>query len=488
MSVSFNEVPGNARVPFAYVEIDGSGAVQSSSVMEYKVLLIGNKLASGSKATQIPHFIASADKAVEFFGKGSVLSEMCESFLNNNKTIRLEAIALDDKAAGVKATGSILFAGTASKASLLNFYIGGEQVSVGITAAMTSAEIVAALVTEINLIETLPLIAAIDGTTAEQINLESKHKGEFTNEIDLRFDLYEDEMPAGITAAITALVNGAGNPDVADAFTNIGDEQYNLIVHPYVDAQNLQALDDECSDRFGALRQIDGYALCGKRASYSELTTLGESRNSKFAVVLPIKGATSPWTWASALVAQVAASAQIDPARPFQTLELKGIKTPSLSERYNWAERNAFLFSGIATWKVIAGKVVIERVITTYRLNNAGAVDVAYLDLNTLLTLSFLRWDYRNIMLRKFSRHKLASDGSRFKSGQAILTPKIAKAEALAIFRNWEENGLVENVDQFKRDLIIERSSADVNRLDTKMSPDLMNQLRVIGTQIAFLL
>jgi phage tail sheath gpL-like len=82
----------------------------------------------------------------------------------------------------------------------------------------------------------------------------------------------------------------------------------------------------------------------------------------------------------------------------------------------------------------------------------------------TLFTLSYLRYDWRNHMLTKYPRHKLANDGTRYGSGQAIITPKVGRAEAIGKFRQWEELGLVEGADQFKRDLIVERNSEDPNR------------------------
>ena len=92
------------------------------------------------------------------------------------------------------------------------------------------------------------------------------------------------------------------------------------------------------------------------------------------------------------------------------------------------------------------------------------------------------------MILTKYPRHKLADDGTRFGPGQAIVTPKTMKAEAVARFTQWETLGLVEGAEQFKRDLIIERNAQDPNRLDHLLPPDLINQLRVNGVQIAFLL
>ena len=80
------------------------------------------------------------------------------------------------------------------------------------------------------------------------------------------------------------------------------------------------------------------------------------------------------------------------------------------------------------------GTVHLQRVITTYKVNAQGAEDISYLDVNTPLTLAYLRYDFRNYILRKYPCHKLANDGTRYGAGQAVITPKVGKAEAVAPF------------------------------------------------------
>jgi phage tail sheath gpL-like len=132
------------------------------------------------------------------------------------------------------------------------------------------------------------------------------------------------------------------------------------------------------------------------------------------------------------------------------------------------------------------GEVSVERVITTYKENAFGAPDPSYLDLTTLKTLAYLRADLRGHIQRTFPRHKLADDGTPFARGQAVVTPRIMRAEIVARFRLWEELGLVENVDQFKADLIVERDAVDPNRLNAVIPPDIVNQLRVFAGLVQF--
>ena len=111
-----------------------------------------------------------------------------------------------------------------------------------------------------------------------------------------------------------------------------------------------------------------------------------------------------------------------------------------------------------------------------------------YLDVNTPATLGYIRYATRARILQKFPRHKLASDGTRFGPGQAIVTPSVIRGELLALYRELEEAGIVENFDQYKADLTVERNKDDRNRVDVLSPPDLVNQFRVFAMKIGFVL
>ena len=113
--------------------------------------------------------------------------------------------------------------------------------------------------------------------------------------------------------------------------------------------------------------------------------------------------------------------------------------------------------------------------------------DASYLDVTTPATLGYIRYATRARITQKFPRHKLANDGTAFGPGQAIVTPGIIRAELLALFRELELQGLVEDFDQYKADLIVERNANDPNRIDVLSPPNLVNQLRVFAEQIQFI-
>lgn len=80
----------------------------------------------------------------------------------------------------------------------------------------------------------------------------------------------------------------------------------------------------------------------------------------------------------------------------------------------------------------------------------------------------------------------MANDGTTFGEGQAVVTPAIIRAELIAAYSILESMGLVENMELFKANLIVERNATDPNRVDVLFPPDLVNQLRVFAMLVQF--
>ena len=489
--ISFNEVPSNLRAPLVAVEFNGANAQQGPGVQPYRILVVGQR--DNATATQdalVPVRVTSAAQAANLHGTRSMLAAMAASCLTaHDGIIETWSVGLDEDDEGTAATGSISIGGSVS-AGTIGLMIAGTRIRIGISTGQTTAQIATAVAAAINA-ASLPVSAVVDGVETSQVNLTCRWKGETGNDIDIRHSYYEDEtLPAGLTITTVAMAGGTASPDVAALWAALGDEHYNILVWPYTDSANLTALEEELTDRAGPLRMIDAMAFIAKTDSHGTVGSFGDGRNSPYLSCMATNTSpTPPWVWAGAVAGVAARYGSIDPARPFQTLSLPGILPPPRQARWTYQERNLLLFDGISTFTVDAGGVVrVERLVTMYQTNAADAPDTAFLDVNTPLTLSYLRWDFRAYWGRKYPRHKLAGDGNNFGAGQAVMTPKLAKAECLVKFRQWEELGLVEDVDQFKRDLLVEINASDPNRLDVLLPPNLVNQLRVTGVQIAFLL
>ncbi|MGE4292391.1 MAG: phage tail sheath subtilisin-like domain-containing protein [Desulfovibrio sp.] len=488
MAISFLEIPSNIRTPGVYVEFDPSQAQGGISGQRYRVLLAGQRTSSGTVSELVKTRITSAETAKTSFGPGSQLALMAAAFLVNNATTELYCMAVDDDESAQAGSGTLTLTGTATAAGTLALYVGGQRVRVAVAVDDTAAEVATALAAAVTAATGLPVTAAAD---AGVLTMTAKNKGLTGNDIDLRLNYASDEStPAGLTAAIVAMSGGSANPDLDELIAALGDDWYHLLAVPWRDSTSLAALEAELDDRWGPLRQIEGHCITADGSDLSGLGTLGNSRNNPHLTIMSSTGSpTTPWEWAAAICAVAAYYGEIDPARPFQTLGVEGVLAPAEADRFTRAERNLLLYDGISTHTVDEdGTVRVERLITTYKTNAAGADDTAYLNVNAKLTLGYLRYDLRAMIALKYPRHKLASDGTRYGDGQAVVTPKTMKAEVVNRARLWETSGLVEGVDNFKSAMICERNSSDRERLDIRLNPDLVNGFRVAGVQMQFLL
>ena len=490
MAISFNNIPANIRVPLFYAEVDNSMA--NTGANNLKTLLIGQKTATGLAQSGKPFLLTSGSKGEEQGGLGSQLSIMNNAYRANDGFGEVWAIALDDPSGGVAATGKFTVASAAESAGTVYIYIDDERVPVGVEAGNDVATIAQAIATGINAKPSLPVTASAN---LGVVTVTAKNKGLWTNDITLGYNLQGyaagESLPNGVGLTVTEMAGGSGMPDLVSAIKAMGDEEYDFIAMPYADADSLNKFKEAMNDdtgRWSWSRQIYGHVYSVKRGTVSELQSFGHDRNDQHATIFGIEPTmvSSNAKVLGAIVAQIASATGIDPARPLQTLELIGVSAAPAGERFVMTERQTLLTNGIATLYYGGGYVRIERAITTYQKNAFDVADTSYLDSETLHTLAYILRDLKSVITSKYPRHKLASDGTRYGPGQAIVTPSTIKAELVSQYRKLENLGIVENTDLFKQYLIVERSATDPNRLDVLLPPDLVNGLRIFAVLAQF--
>ena len=487
MAISYNQIPNNIRVPLAYIEFDNTKAVSGTPQMLQKILMIGQKLTTGTATTGSAVRVSSHAQAKALFGRGSQLAKMVSVFRKHNDYSDLWVLPLDDKTGSAAATGKIKLIGKATQAGALSVMVAGVNYKFAVAVNDTAAVLATKLAAAINADGDNVVTATV---TTDTVAVTARFKGECGNDIDIRTNYYSGESyPVGIAAEITAMAGGAVNPDMATAITGFGAEWWNYIINPFTDTESLNLLRTELVNRWGPLKQIDGTCFMAKRGTHGTVTTFTEQRNDYLMSTLATNITPEPaYEWAAAVGAVASYYLAIDPARPLQTLVLKMLP-PAMSDRWDLPDRNTLLFSGASTYTVNANsQPQIEALITMYRKNSFGDNDPSYLYVETIATLSYIRYAIRTRISQKYPRHKLADDGIRVSPGQAIVTPKVIKSELLALFTELEFAGLVEDYENFEKSLLVERDQNDRNRLNVLSNENLVNQFRIYAHAVQFIL
>ena len=480
--MNFSEIPNGLMVPGFWTEIDNSAAA-GSGVMPWNVLLIGSKL-SGTATANVPVQIFSDDQADSLFGKGSQAALMARAFRKNSKLIPLWVAGVADGT--TKASKTITITATSAKGGVIALYVGGQLVNVEVKPNDSADAVADAIVAAVT--EQMPVDAA-KGTGAGTVKFTAKNGGTAGNSIDIRVNYVAGEvLPSGVSITGTGyLENGAGDPDVAGVIGNIGSQWFNVVVVGFEGA--IGKVKTELEERWTATVQKTGVCIFGVNSDDSTadgkvLSTL----NSQVVAALPLPLSPTPaFEIAAAGAGVIAASAEADPAMPLGNVAVKGVLAPAMKDRKSLSQENAMLEAGGSLLNASQdGTVYLRRTISTYKQNAAGADDDSYLQLETIFTLSYIRWDWNNYMASKYPRAKLAKDGYEYGEGQVVLTPKKGRAEALTRFDYWMRVGVCQDAQTFADNLVVEINAQNPYRLDFLLPATLMKQLFTVASKLQF--
>ncbi|RXG91588.1 phage tail sheath C-terminal domain-containing protein [Bradyrhizobium zhanjiangense] len=498
MPISFANIPANIKVPLYWVEVDPSMA--GLPTINLRALLVGVMTADGEAPADIPLPIGSQAQADLAFGQGSELSRMFKAFFANNFANEVWGLPLAEPAAAAAATGTIDVTDAPTAAGTIHLYIGGEHIPVNVSTSDTTATIAQAIANAINDDPSLPVTAAVSAVGGTGVDLTSVFKSVNGNEIAVSLNYYGsrggEQTPPGLGLTLPAsgfLTGGTGTPSFDTAIINMGEEPFEYVAMPYTDSNSLFDWDQEYGftdqGRWGWQRQLFGHVFSAKRGTYADLIAFGDALNSPVESIMAVEVASpSPsFEWVAAYTAKAQRALINDPARPLQALTLNDIKAAGVHQRFDFVELNSLASTGLAIQKIGGdNQPMIAREQTTYQLNLYGQPDDAYELVTTLATLAKLLRNQKQAITSKYPRHKLANDGTKFGPGQAIVTPGIVKGELIAQYQQDMYVGLVEDLSNFKRHLLVERDPNDPNRLNVLYPPDLINQLRIFAVLAQF--
>lgn len=371
----------------------------------------------------------------------------------------------------------------------VTLWVGDIPVQTVVYTSDTGTSFAARLRTAINGKDGCPVTAAINGVNDNEVDLTARHAGSAANSIYLDTDYYGTEGPlAGALFTFTQMANGSGDPDFSSALAALGDDEYDWIVGPYANGEFLASIDtllNGTSGRWSPFRQLYGHYLGVFKSTVSDAMTFGKQWNMPHTSLFPIYGAASPsWRWAGALGGRMAAHLTEPPelSRPLQTLDLKGILPPkSTTHRPDQTDRQALYWSGMSSYHVDGSTKTasIDRIVTTYQVNEWGSPDASWLDVETRAQAMYAIRALRARVTGQWGRSALMDENPDGLTG--VATPKDVYDTIVHEYKRLHRLGVVENPDLFQSLLVVERNISDANRLDIYCPADHANQLRIIA-------
>lgn len=472
MTVTFDTIPGSIRKPGKYLEFNTRMATRTLPGNPQTLLIIAPMLSSAQVAPLTPIDIYDDSVAGTAFGEGSLAHLMAKSAISANNYLQLQVIGIEEAVAGKKATATVKVTAPATRGGTLSLSVCGERLDIPVETADTADALNQAVLEAVNSRGDLPVVASLEGEESTVLTLTAKQSGAWGNDIALDVQ----STAKGVTATVTAMQGGENNADIQPALDAVFAAGHDIIAQPFSDKDSLLKLRTHLEKVSGALEQRGVIGAVGWTGTLSTGTTLASDINDGRTSIAWYPGSVKlPCQIAAAYGAVIAF--EEDPARPLNTLELKGLDIAPVTKRAGRNEQENALHNGLTPLEVGAGnRVQIVRAVTTYTRNVEGVEDTALLDLTTIRTLDYTRKACRERLSQRFPREKL-NERTRAK----------VRSELLDVLIKLEEEEILENVEENKGMLLVERDGKDPNRLNAAIPADVVNGLHVFAGRIDLL-
>lgn len=474
--LTYKQIPAALRYPGVYIEVDGSRAGLGTDMPA--MLLVGQKLATGTAAAGEVVQISSVQDAINKFGAGSALAQMAAKYRAIDTTFDLWALPYADSGVGTKATGTLTVTAAPTAAGVLSLYIAGRLVQVAVTATMVVADVAAAIVAAITAAD-VPVTAT---AAAGVVTVSAKHKGTIGNGIDLRISLYGEDRPAGLAVTIVAMTSGAGDPAPGDLAAILGARWFRYVCLGLNDAATLAAWHTESQRRYAPPIQSGFRIFTTFRGDYASTVTFGTARNAEHIAAMSLELNPTP-TWEAAAVVAAAAAPKLF-ANPAQSLE--GTPLPGIigASYFDWTNANSLLFKGMSVMKVAKdGTCTIKRLVTMYQTKADGSADDAFLDINTPELMERIRREQMSAAVARFTGSAAAKNNDGFRPGLRITTVDDVRAMLLTLYRStlMFEYGWVQDYEFYKANLIVEQDPTNPSRFNYRDTPVLLSPFYILA-------
>lgn len=375
-----------------------------------KILIIGTQLVAKSLTPEVPLQILSPEDCGDKTGFGSMLHRLSIKTFLGGQGIRTFIQPQDEAGGAAASEGEIDYTGSAGVlAGTLNLYIAGDSVPITVTDAMTIEELADATVAAITADQNLPVTAVKVAVTFE-VTITAKSKGPYGDEISIAFNLgVAEELPTGITVAVTAMTSGAGIPSMSDALNGLGtgddanEDFFTDVVHGYgQDSTTLNAISTYVGpgNDFTGLyaktvarpfRVLTGDVVAGS-TGLTDLQTLADARKTDRGngVIAVPDSPSHPSEIAALAIGNMARINQDRAAQAYNGILLSGV-WPGDKGADRWTSeydnRDIAVKGGISPTKVESGNVLMQAMVTFYRPDSVPVESNGYRSMRNISIL-----------------------------------------------------------------------------------------------------
>jgi len=503
MTITFKDVPANARASKNFVELAGTKRSLGSLFIPATGGVIGQY--DPAKTSVVDYARVKMQNSDDFgsqFGFGSHIHRMS---LNLPDAVFLQgggiyAFPVPEAGGATAADQDITIVGTVTKAGTLFIDIGGELIQVGTSIGDTETEVAAAITTAI----TAKRDVAVTSTSALGVaSTVAKFKGTAGNQILIKInpdgETQESKNPEGITVTLEEtdgfLAGGATDPSVEEVFfeTNgddkLGSEWYTMFNVPFTDQTNIDFQVQSAVNRSDAainrmFANIAGYS----KETYAAALALPENTNSEWFIPIWDDRYESPaFEQSAATMGKMLDSQNENPALPFKTLEVSGSYDDTVSDK-NYAQISALVEAGMSYMLSGTGKLRLGDIVTSRRTNDSGGDTEEWFFAQQLFNRQAKAYSIEQLFLdEKYQRATVISDADVSFVETAIAPKDVVSDIEFLVTSLWVPFGWTKNQKEVVDSIAAEIDATFNGRIDSVVTDDPAEALRIIATKYEYL-
>ncbi len=503
MSISFELIDANSRASQIFIELRGVRRSVAGSVLPPIGLFPGQydqSLIAGI-TDYTPVQVFTADEVGEKAGFGFEahrqalwLFGLLGGFYDN-----MWWVPIPEPVGKVVATGTIIFATNTTSSGTYFFSIGGDLLSFGVPSEATPTEVGelldTAIAANLNGLVTSNNVTGTVTLTAKTLSING-------NEIKLVFNpggvVQEALNPASMTVAVPGsggyLTSGADVTLLHDMFFDaseadiLGDRFYTCIAGPYTDAANIAHYDNSWALRSAPdiRRPFDSFFGYIKELYAAALTKAPTINSEGISPFWDPRVFSPHWELQAAIMGLVMWSTVFDPGRPFKTLQ-PGIPYDTFTGDLSYTRNDALFQSGMGYFKSIVNKLAIGDLALSRRLNDVAAATDEWYDSVSMHRRQQFIFDIENLFKAEPYTRGMVADDDSVTAKAYVIKPKQIIADMFALLDFWDSEGWIKNVATIKESVVAEINATNQSRLDSEVTLDEAQALRIVANLVKFL-
>ncbi len=431
--------------------------------------------------------VTSAQEAAELYGYGSpihimmrILRPISGDGVGGIPTVVYPQIS---DVAAVPSVQQWTISGTATGNGTHNVVINGrsgldfQNYSYSVITGDTPTQIASKIADSINGVLSSPVTAS---AALDVVTITTKWSGTTASELDITFDVSNSNT--GVSYSLTTATNGAGDVDLLNSFTEIGEDWVTCIINPYgiskldqFEQFNGKPDPDNPTGRYSGIIFKPFLAFFGskvdRRSSLLSITNVASRINEVTNVLCPAPRSNG-WSMEAAanVVSIVAPISQNTPHLSYNNKEYPDMPLPNtnpnnIGDMAEYNNRDVLVKGGCSTVILDNGAYTIQDLVNTYHPEGENPLQFNYVR-NLILD-----WNVADT-LKTLEKIRL-QDKTLVRNGQVVavsgtITPSQWKAVLFDMFDNLAENALINEPDFSKDNLEVQISEINPNRFETR--------------------